>query len=168
MIQDFLGGIRIMIKGILIREMKTYGFTSLDEVFEVLDNRFLDYNWLFSMYELHPNPEEIPFSKDYVWLDGHTMNRIAREHQMQVIWGVLTAYKKDIKLEQVLEHELPWADGNAEIWNPKLSMQNPLSEIEIIPWDSSLLVIKANSEEIINDFKKEYPVSIDLEEYNNM
>jgi len=69
------------------------------------------------------------------------MNRIARDHHMQVIWGVLTAYKKDIKLEQVLEHQLPWTDGNTEIWNPKLSMQNPLLEIEIIPWDSSLLVL---------------------------
>ena len=156
-----------MIKGILIEEMKSGGFTDLREVFDVLNNRFLDYNWLFSMYELHPSPEEIPFEEDYVWLDGHTMNRVAREHRMQVIWGVLTAYQKDITLEQVLKYELPYAYQNKEIWNPKLSMQNPLSEIEIIPWDSSLLVIKAKSEEIIDDFKKEYPVSEDLQEYNN-
>lgn len=155
-----------MIKGIVVEETKSGYFTDLKEVFMILGDKFTEYNWLFSSYET-TNPNDIvPFEKEWVWLDGETMYNLALDHEMQVIWGVLTAYKKEISQEQVMSYELPWADGNSQIWENPLTFQNPLCEIEIIPWDSSLLVIKSLDEEIINDFRKAYPVSQDLEDYN--
>lgn len=156
-----------MIKGLVVKNTRTGYFTDLRDVFNVLGDRFKDYNWLFSSYETTNPNDVVPFEKDWVWLDGKTMYKLALDHEMQVIWGVLTAYKKEISQVQVMSHELPWADGNGQIWENPLTFQNPLCEIEIIPWDSSLLVIKSLDAEIINDFKKAYPVSQDLETYND-
>ena len=156
-----------MIKGIVIKDTKTGYFTDLRDVFITLGDRFINYNWLFSYYETTDSHDLIPFESDYAWLEGKAMYELALEHKMQVIWGVLTAYKQEISKEQVLAYPLPRADGNAKIWTNPLEFQNPLSEIEIIPWDASLLVVKSLDQDIIKSFKEAYPISQDLEEYND-
>jgi len=45
-------------------------------------------------------------------------------------------------------------------------MQNPLAEIEIISWDSTMLLVIAKSKELTEMFINEYPNSLDLKEYN--
>jgi len=154
-------------QGLIIKKMKSPYFTNLNEVFDLLGDELKKYNWLLSNYECGSYPsEKIPFAKPYVWIGGDAFEKILEEYEFQVIWGVLTSYKKDISLDEVMRYPLPYADGYDGFWKPEITMQNPLAEIEIVPWDSSLLLIISKSKEIICKLAKEYPDSIDLAENN--
>lgn len=144
-------------KKIVIERTKTGYFTCLNELFEVMNGKQENYNWLISDYDCNDYPAlEIPIDKSYVWIDGSRLTQIVNAHFIQFIWGVFSAFPKDIKLEKVLKYPLPFADGNAEIWKPEIKIQNPLAEVEIISWDSTMAIITAKSDEMIEMFTKEY------------
>jgi len=146
--------------------MKTKFFTSLKEAVDVLDNTF-DYNWLLSYYDCTAkvHPKQIPFEKDFVWLDGETLLNSLQENP-PFSWCVATAYEKEVLKEDVLQYPLPFADGYDGFWTPKITMQNPLAEIEIVLWDASLVLIFSKSPEVVEKYAKEYPDSRDLAEDN--
>jgi len=156
-----------MFTGLIIRKLKVGYFTNLKEVFDVLGNIATRYNWMISDYECNCYPSErIPFGEKFVWLSGSELVDIFNKHEIQFIWGVVTAYEKDIGLEKILEYPLPFADGYEGFWHPEVTMQNPLSIIEIVPWDSTYLLVISKLKDIIESFAKSYPDSIDLAEYN--
>jgi hypothetical protein len=153
--------------GLIILELNCNYFTNLAEVFDIIGDRALEYNWLLSNYDCNIYPsEKIPTNERFVWLCGDELVNILKKDEIQFIWGVATAYEKGIALIDVLQYPLPFADGNANLWNPSITMQNPLADIEIIPWDSTFLIVIAKSKELIEKFAKEYPDSNDLAEYN--
>jgi len=153
--------------GLLIEKMKSGYFTNLKEVLDVLGNNVKNYNWLLSYYDCSIYPsEKIPFAELFVWLSGNELANILEEHEIPFIWGVLTSYEKGISLNEVMQYPLPYADGYEGFWKPEVTMQNPLAEIEIVPWDSSVLLIISKSKGIICKFAEEYPDSIDLAKNN--
>jgi len=154
--------------GLIVKKMKSKYFTNLLEVFELLGGKGQKYQWLLSNYECNIYPsEKIPYAEPFVWLDGAELVRILEEHEFQFIWCVATAYNKNIMLNEVLTHPLPIANGYEGFWQPVITMQNPLADIEIVPWDSSLLLVISKSKSVIDEFACEYPVSTDLAEYNS-
>jgi len=155
-------------KGLIIhRQNNCNYFTNLTEIIDVMGDIALEYNWLISNYECNVYPsDQIPFRKQYVWLTGRELLSILEEHEIQFIWGVVTAYSSNIVPNDVLSYPLPFADGNTAFWQPEITMQNPLAEIEIVPWDATLVLIIAKSEEIVDKFANEYVNSDDLETYN--
>ena len=153
--------------GLVFEELNFGYFTNMEEIFGAMQGEQLQYNWLISDYECNYYPvDSIRFNEPYAWIDGEALTRLTENHDIQFIWGVFSAFPKEIKLEEILTHELPFADGNKELWSVPLKMQNPLAEIEIIPWDSCLLVLKSNSTTLIDRFKKKYLRAMDLYEYN--
>lgn len=62
--------------------------------------------------------------------------------------------------------ELPYADGNREIWQNPVSIQHPLAEIEIIAWDSSGTVFISKEDSIVDLLRENNEFAEDLEEYN--
>lgn len=101
----------------------------------------------------------------YCWMTGVELTEMIEE-DFQWIWGVLSAFPKDISKEKVLEYRLPEADGNGEIWQNPVSIQHPLAEIEIIAWDSSATVFISKEDSIVDLLRKNNEFSEDLEEYN--
>lgn len=79
---------------------------------------------------------------------------------------VLTIYKKNISKEKILEYDLPHADGYKGFWENSLSIQHPLASIELVEWDSSEALIFSDNKEIIDSFRKAFPLSEDLALYN--
>lgn len=67
--------------------------------------------------------------------------------------------------EEVLKYKLPNADGNDRIWQNPVSMQHPLSLMEIIAWDSSMTIFISRSDDIIDRIEKSNLLMKDLEEY---
>ena len=57
------------------------------------------------------------------------------------------------------------ADLNVSLWHLLLSLQHPLSKIEIVPFEASLFLIYSIDKEIINDFMISYKNSEDLIKY---
>jgi len=153
--------------GLIIKSTKFDNVPDLKEAFALLGNSVHKYNWLLCDYDCTSYPsEKIPMNKDYVWLDGTEFANILKEHVIQFIWGVATAYVKGITIEEVLKYPLPRAEEYDGFWKPNVTLQNPLAEIEIMPLDSSLLLVIANSKDIIERFAKKYPDSQDLAKYN--
>jgi len=143
------------------------GYTpDLNEAFKILGNLTHKYNWLLSDYECTCYPsEKIPFNKHFVWLDGSDFTSILNEYPIRFIWGVATAYKKDIELSEVLKHSLPFAD-NPVFLQIEATMQHPFAEMEIVPYDSSFLFVISKSKDIIDKFINEYPQAQSFAEYN--
>ena len=142
-------------------------YTNLKDVFDAINNQQLEYNWLITdCYCDTNNPRIIQFENNkYGWITGEELTNIVTNEEFQWVWAVLTAFEKSVTLDEVLKYNLPFADGNSGFWKKPLSMQHPLSKIEIVPWDSSATLIFSENKEIIENFRKFYPHSQDLEEY---
>ena len=46
-----------------------------------------------------------------------------------------------------------------------LTMQHPLAEIEIVPWDSSMTLLLSRRKDIVDNFRNDYPESENLGDY---
>lgn len=154
-------------RGAILENQKMY-YTYMNKIFYALDNIQLEYNWLISHYECNQYPDEhIPCDKEYVWVSGVDLSRIVFENEIQFIWGVFSAFKKEIMLNDVLEYTLPYADGNPSFWSTSFNIQHPLAEFEIVPWDSSLVLLISKHDTVVESFLKAFPLAEDLLVYNS-
>ncbi|MEC0090644.1 hypothetical protein [Paenibacillus macquariensis] len=60
----------------------------------------------------------------------------------------------------------PFANGNPNFWIPEPQIQHPLSEIEIVCWDSTSTLCLSKDKEMGNRFKNCFTDARDLKEYN--
>jgi len=157
-----------IMKGTVLETIPRGYFTNMKDVFSAIGNQQKNYNWLVSNYECNIYPSSyIPFGKDYVWIDGENLTEIIEKFDIQFIWGVFSGFPKELSVEEIMQYSIPIADGNEKLWDSKVKTQHPLADIEIIPWDSSLVILISASDDIVNKFMKMYPESIDLLEYNS-
>ena len=87
-------------------------------------------------------------------LSGKELTEMVNQEDFQWIWAVLSGFDKGIELSEVLKYDLPYADGYTGFWNYPLTLQHPLSKIEIVPWDSSLTLILSEDSMIIEYCRK--------------
>lgn len=159
------------------RNSKVYGailsegekrFTNMRHVFNGINNAQLNYNWLITncdCYHTAPEIQSIHVS-EYSWLSGEELTEIVNKYDFQWVWAVLSGFDKSIPLSEVLEFELPSADGYTGFWQNPISIQHPLASIEIVAFDSALTLVISKDAKIVNDFRKAFPLSKDLEENN--
>ena len=153
-------------KGLIIKDLKSGYIADIKEILNVLGGTYVNYNWLLTDYDCNTYPsEKINIDYNYVWLDGKDLFDIVNKHSIQFIWGVLSAFSKDVSIDDILQHGLPCADGNSKLWEANVRLQNSLAEIEVVIWDSSLVIIIAKSDEILKRFSDEYSDAVDLQWY---
>lgn len=154
-------------KGVIIEKGERY-FTYLKKIFFSINDIQRNYNWLITAHECYPRNEKYAkiLSEEYCWMTGDELTEMIEREEFQWIWGVLSAFPKDIIREKVLEYELPYANGNREIWQNPVSIQHPLAEIEIIAWDSSATVFISKEDRIVDLLRQNNKFAEDLEEYN--
>ncbi len=99
-------------------------------------------------------------------MTGEELTEMIEDENFQWIWGVLSAFPKDVTKDMVLEYKLPIADGNDKIWKNPISIQHPLSVIEIIAWDSSMTTFISRYDDIVKKLAVSNSLAEDLEEYN--
>ncbi len=100
----------------------------------------------------------------FCWLTGTQLSDMLRSHRhLQWIWGVLSGFETGIALEQVLEYPLPGADDN-RIWENPVVVRHPLAEIEIVPWDSSMVFFVSRKKEPVRRFREGVVLSEDFKE----
>ena len=85
----------------------------------------------------------------------------------QWIWAVLSGFDKSIELSEILKYDLPYANGYSGFWKNPLTLQHPLSKIEIVPWDGVLTLILSEKKEIVDSFISCFPNSENLKDYND-
>lgn len=153
-------------KGLIIEKGEKY-YTYLKKYFLQLNDMQRNYNWLITAHECYPQNEKYAkiWSEIYCWMTGDELTEMVSE-DFQWIWGVLSAFPKDIPKEKILQYELPKADGYEGFWRNPVSMQHPLAEIEIVAWDSSLTIFISKDERIIDMLQESNVLAEDLEKYN--
>ena len=142
-------------------------YTDMRLVLGSIENIVTQYNWMITDCECNSYPDSrIWLNQEYAWLSGEELLQIIKCHEIQFIWAVFSAFTKDITLEKVLQSELPYADNNEGFWQNPVGMQHPLAVMEIVPWDSSLLLFLAKDRIIADMFASSFPLAEDLEKYN--
>ena len=130
------------------------GYTDLDKVFAALGNIQENYNWLLTDCECNVDIPEL--EGEFCWMSGSELTALQQKyHSPQWIWAVLSAFEKSVTKEQVLEYPLPAARDNR--------VQHPLATFEIVPIDSSYVVVFSREKEIVDRFRAYFPLSEDLE-----
>ena len=128
------------------------GYTDLDKVFAALGNIQENYNWLITDCECNVDIPELQYN--YCWMSGNELMALQRKyHNPQWIWAVLSAFDKTVTEEQVLEYPLPDARDNR--------VQHPLATFEIVPFDSSFVLVFSREKEIVDRFRAYFPLSED-------
>lgn len=142
-------------------------YTYLNEVFAAAGNIQGDYNWLITDWVAYGIDELEVQGGGYCWLTGMELVALLEKHRdRQWIWGVLSGFDKRVPREDVMKYPLPCADGYEGFWKNPLSLQHPLAEIEVVPWDSTLVLLLAKEREIVERFRKNFLPSEDLFRYN--
>ena len=150
-----------------INEKGEKQYTYLKKIFDAIDNKQKDYNWLITDCECYPNNQGIKelLNREYCWISGEDLTEMINQEDFQWIWAVLSGFDKSIELSEVLKYDLPYANGYSGFWNKPLTLQHPLSGIEIVPWDSSLTLILSKNSKVVDAFMKSFPHSQILEDY---
>ena len=156
-------------KGVILRKgERTYSYFSgvLSAIFPAVVER----NWLITGYENYPEALE-PYGGNlgreaFFWVPGERLEEIVRQQDYPWYWGVLSGFKKEVPLRQVISYGLPYADGYTGFWKNPISIQHPMADIEIVAWDSALTLLISRDEAIAQAFRNAYPRSEDLETYN--
>lgn len=140
--------------------------TNLSVLFEPIKEDILNLKWLVSDLEFtNWNCEKLPINheKDWFMISSEEMKSIC-ETEAQIIWGVFVGIDKDLELNP-RKIEIPYADGNANIWKSgNLQIEN--SKVEIIAWDSSYTIVKFTDQKMSDKFKEYFDEAIKLEDYN--
>lgn len=154
-------------KGAILEKRELY-FTYLKHIFFSLNNIQENYNWLITDYECYPEKQEYInlFSEEYCWMSGDELTKIAADEDFQWIWGVFSAFPKELTKEEILKYPLPQCDGYTGFWNNPVSMQHPLAEMEIVAWDSSLTIFISKDDTIIDTVMYNNALAENLEIYN--
>lgn len=156
-----------MTYGIIDRKNHKY-YTYMSKVFQAMDHAQLQYNWLITDCVCYPKNKEIEklFDQEYFWLTGDELSGIIEQEDFQWIWGCLCGFQKEITIEDVLKYPLPSVeDYNGYYQNP-VSLQHPLSTVEIVPCDSSWTLIISKNKAIMDSYLKRNPKCEELLFFN--
>ena len=153
--------------GVIDKRSRQY-YTYLKDIFSSFKNRQKEYNWLLTDCEIiaHSDALEKLNTGDYHFLSGDELTALIEKDDSQWVWGVLSGFDKNIPLDKIIQHPLPKANCSGFWKNPVLP-QHPLSSVEIVPFDSSLVLLISTQREFVDAFRKAFPKCEDLFDYNN-
>lgn len=147
-------------KSILLKDKALPWYLDLNDIFSVLGDVPERYNWLISFYECSRYLSEIPFGKEYVWIDGKRLRELIEKNRVQFIWGVFSAFEKDFSKEEILKYPLPDPEKMQGTFLRDCTFSHPLSQIEITAWDSSYATVLAKDDALIDKIRLRYPLGI--------
>lgn len=150
----------------IIKNNKQLKFhTDLNVLLRPIENEIKGLKWIVSDLDINTSElQKLPinYEKDRFLISSSEMD-IIRGTDTQIIWGVFSGItdETEIDMEQI---EIPYAEGNDEIWeNGHLQIEH--SVIEIIAWDSSYSIVKFTDKEMSDKFKSYFDEAIELENF---
>lgn len=147
---------------------KTHNMSKdLEMLFESIGNKQKEYNWLITECVSYPHNDEIArlLDSEYCWLTGEQLTELVKKENFQWIWAVISGFKKNVELQDVLKYDLPFANGYGGFWKKPLTIQHPLAHIEIVPWDGYLTLLFSDDKMIVEEYLQNIKNTIKLEEY---
>jgi hypothetical protein len=137
---------------ILSKTKKMNFHTDLSVILKPIQGHINDFNWLISDLDFMAS-KTIPlnFDDEYFLLSGEDLLSILNMH-VQFIWAVIIAIPKDVKVDELIEDDIPYSEGNELIWKNG-NIQHPEGKIEIVCFDSSYTIIKFADKYLSDKFK---------------
>jgi len=153
-------------KGMILDKGQEY-FTNFQIIFKNLNGFHKQFNWLVTdSFTCALKEEHAKLSKgEPLWMSGEDLDKIVMSEEFQWVSAVLSGFKKEISKEDVFKYSEPMWDS-ANLWENPVSIQHPLAEIEIVPWDGALLLFISKDDKYALLFKEKFPDAQDLEEHN--
>lgn len=139
---------------------------SISNIFNYIED-IAKYNWLITNIECYPSDEEIArkLADEYCWIEGKDLFQLLNKEDFQWIWGVFSAFPKNIELKEILKHNSPYADGYKGFWTNPITLQHPLAVTEITAWDGLTILVITKNNEIVNTLIEKHAFAQDLENY---
>ena len=105
-------------------------------------------------------------SHPIVWIAGEDLSNLVKKYNPQFIWGVLSAFDKSINIDinNLLVGLCKW---KRRALGTKSKYSAPSSKIEIVCWDSSLMLLLSNDINIDDKFRNYFKEARDLNAYNS-
>lgn len=97
-------------KGVILRKgERAYSYFS--GVFSAIFPAVVERNWLITGYENYPEALE-PYGGNlgreaFFWVPGERLEEIVRQQDYPWYWGVLSGFKREVPLHQVISYGLP-------------------------------------------------------------
>ncbi len=131
--------------------------TDFERLLAPLRQQIEPLNWLITDLRYHFIDDQLPqrisawdigweTEKQFAVVAGKALWESVADRDIQVVWGVFCGVLGE--MPGVPNDELPYADGNRQMWNEPEAFCLAASEIEIMCWDSSLTWIKFRDESL--------------------
>ncbi|WP_044002943.1 hypothetical protein [Hymenobacter swuensis] len=99
--------------------------------------------------------EQMEHYYSYTVVSGKTLYDAMADTDMQAVWGVFCGVAGSVP--DLSKDEVPYADGNRELWTEPESFQLAASEIEIVAFDSSFTLVRFRDESLSRQFLEAFP-----------
>ena len=135
-------------------------FLALKEILNSFNGLEKEYNWLLTNLDGFLQETANEYFEDYrifednsnrpniYWIKGRNLEKLANHKDVFFIWGVFSAFdiNEMVDLDNIKVE--PYADGNPNFWveNPKI--QHPEAVVELVLWDSSLILLLSKDNEL--------------------
>ena len=141
--------------------------SEIEKVFNCI-KELKNYNWLITDMECYTDDKNLlnVIDNKYCWVQGKDLLKLLKIESSQWVWGVFSAFSKNIGLNDVLKYEYPYADGYKGFWKNPLTIQHPLATLEFVIWDGNFILVISEDHKIISDIMKKNNNARDLELYN--
>jgi hypothetical protein len=150
---------------------ETAYLTDMRAVFDALPGVCEAHDWLVSNLEcswLTSDDEDgVPdarFNSSSLLITGDELWSVLRQRDIQFNWAVFSALPKGS--EPPAGEELPYADGNRDLWAGSPTPQLSIAAFEIVCWDSTQTLLIGVNSEMAESFRAVFPNVLDLDAYN--
>lgn len=143
------------------------GHTDIKLIFDALEGRQKEFNWLITEHESYcwPSGEDI-FDDVIILLSGDELTDIVTHNNIQFVWGILSAFDKSVDIDINNLDIIPTFDGNWRYGGEDVHPQHPLAVAEIVCVDSSYTMFLSKDEDLSSRLIRHYSDARDLHQWN--
>ena len=138
--------------------------TFLGRVFDSLENRQRNYNFLLAGVEAYPGNPNFEFANQApVWISGEELTRMIRQEDFQWVWGALLAFSTSCSKEQILSGVralyVP-ETSDQDSWHIRNRFLETGAEFMIYAEDSTYTELLTRNRELLERFCRHEPGAV--------
>jgi hypothetical protein len=142
--------------------------TDIKLVFDALEGRQNEFNWLITAHECYSWLSESDiFDEAIILLSGNELTDIVTKNKIQFVWGIFSAFDKSINIDVNNLLIVPSFDGEWKYGGKDVHPQHPLAVAEIVCVDSSYTIFLSKDADLSSRFLRYYSDAQDLNEWNS-
>ena len=142
--------------------------TDIKLIFDALEGRQREFNWLITEHECYCwQLEKDIFSENIVLLSGDELTDIVTNNDIQFVWGILSAFDKSTDIDINNLSIIPTFNGKWKYVGDDVHTQHPLAIVEIVCVDSSYTIFLSKDKDLSDKLLKYYSDAQDLHQWNS-